>query len=686
MLEMEKKESPGFREILEQAKEEIQKIYPGWTNFNPADSGMALLELLVFMTEAQQFHLEQIGRSHYIAFLHLLGMSPERMKPARVYVKAQEIKRPFFLPRGTKVSAGTLVFEAERGTFLEWDHELVSEPKTPFYPFGETGKECWEAKLEHELEPGIMHMLYFDLCDEYPVARNPIVPDQFIPLVVLKLQYFDGLSWRPCKILEDSTYGLLQTGMLGFSIGGEKNEETRQPVFGRPYRLRLEAEGEYDTVPCIKEAGFNVIPFVQKDTRLSCRTCSLICKNHGFCEIVADSWLEEYGDIRAYVKTERGFRRIENISDYVAGGRRHFSIAVPQCGDSPAEVCLVSCLPGLSEEKFVRQGNGLPNQQFSLSDRCVLGEDFQIWVEEEPGYFIPWDAVPDFAGAGIADRCYVLEEEEGILRFGNGRQGRIPGGRIEIVSYAVSAGSGGNIQQKQIGQALLQEGLAGRDNAAMEEMVNTIQFSNPLPAEGGKEPESVGECLQRYRDGLAVRERAVTAKDYEEVISCTPGLRIRKVKVFPPGEGENGMNAVVQLYISGNRFFRGRAYDENIYRMLEKKKMLGSSICLKRPEYIRVSLQLEIRVKSRYADAGDRIRAQIGKYFEEHMDFGKTIIYSKVFGYIDALPETAGICSLEIQAGGKGVERDDNRDIHIPFHGMPCLDEVDLRCVWTDRT
>ena len=94
---------------------------------------------------------------------------------------------------------------------------------------------------------------------------------------------------------------------------------------------------------------------------------------------------------------------------------------------------------------------------------------------------------------------------------------------------------------------------------------------------------------------------------------------------------------------------------------------------------------MEVRVKSRYVDAGTRIEEHVRGYFEEQMDFGKTIIYSRVFGFIDSLPETVGICDLTIHAGGKNIMRDDNKDIYLPFNGMAYLEDIKIQCYRADE-
>lgn len=664
MLALENWDSPSFLEIVEKAKENIQTIYPAWTNYNPADSGMTLLELFAYMTEMQQFHLEQIGTSHYLAFLHLLGICPCGFQTARVYARLEGVKNPFLLHKGTKVLADTLIFEAEQSIYIEKEDILLEKNLQPFYPFGEQpGAEAhYNIRLRYELEKNTVHTLYFDLYDEYPVPRNPIDEKEFIPFIKLQLEYYDGTKYRVCKIAKDTTFGLLQKGMIQFCFDGNMG------IFEREYRLRVTVRGEYDTVPLVKGIHFSMVPFVQKDTKIECSKFVLSESKNGFYEVIADSWLAVKGKTDIYIRMERGWKQTEEFSSYVYEDKRHFVFAREIFKEITGDItiCMVSRQVGESEQGFIYCGNGMPNQQFFLPDRNVLGSSLEIWIEENQGYYIPWFPVSDFGKAEKRHRCYVIDEKAGILKFGNGKQGRMPKERIKVISYAVCAGSDGNIQNGQI-SGFYDEG-------------KTIGIYNSFPAAGGKEPESVNDCLERYREKSKIKNRAVTREDYEEIIKKAPGLRIKKVKVFPSKMKENSLEIVVQPYTNSRRILKENAYDKNIIHLLEKRKMLGTNVILKKPEYIDISLRLEVMVKSRYLKAEKRIEEQIKKYFDEQMDFGKTIVYSKVFGYIDTLPETAAICSLELYAGGRGVVRDDNGDIHMPFYGMACLEDIKIYC------
>src|SRR4030095_4453744 len=50
----------------------IPSLYPAWTDHNPTDPGIILIELFAWLTEMTIYHLNRITDANYIAVLRLL--------------------------------------------------------------------------------------------------------------------------------------------------------------------------------------------------------------------------------------------------------------------------------------------------------------------------------------------------------------------------------------------------------------------------------------------------------------------------------------------------------------------------------------------------------------------------------------------------------------------------------------
>jgi hypothetical protein len=105
----------NFNALVDEATRTIPRYNSEWTDHNRHDPGIAFIELFAWLTEMQQYYLNQISDANYLKFLKLLGQKPAHASPARTDVTfytsttARQI-----VPRGTKLLAGDVVFETER--------------------------------------------------------------------------------------------------------------------------------------------------------------------------------------------------------------------------------------------------------------------------------------------------------------------------------------------------------------------------------------------------------------------------------------------------------------------------------------------------------------------------------------------------------------------------------------------
>jgi hypothetical protein len=67
-----------FHDLVEEARALIPTHAPGWTNHNPSDPGITLIELFAYLAEALIYRLDQVTPETLCAFLDLLDGSAER--------------------------------------------------------------------------------------------------------------------------------------------------------------------------------------------------------------------------------------------------------------------------------------------------------------------------------------------------------------------------------------------------------------------------------------------------------------------------------------------------------------------------------------------------------------------------------------------------------------------------------
>ncbi|NJM40369.1 MAG: hypothetical protein HC853_06185 [Anaerolineae bacterium] len=70
----------SYAELTAEAQALIPSVYPGWTNHNPSDPGVVLIELLAWLTEMLMFQVNEIPEANTEKFLKLLN-APKWTRP-----------------------------------------------------------------------------------------------------------------------------------------------------------------------------------------------------------------------------------------------------------------------------------------------------------------------------------------------------------------------------------------------------------------------------------------------------------------------------------------------------------------------------------------------------------------------------------------------------------------------------
>src|SRR5215471_3054441 len=63
----------NYTDLVQEALLMLPRYAPEWTNHNPSDPGITLIELLAYFTEMLIYRLNRVTRENKIQFLHLLG-------------------------------------------------------------------------------------------------------------------------------------------------------------------------------------------------------------------------------------------------------------------------------------------------------------------------------------------------------------------------------------------------------------------------------------------------------------------------------------------------------------------------------------------------------------------------------------------------------------------------------------
>ena len=81
-----------YAEIVEDAIAQIAVEYPEWTDHNPSDTGIILIELLAWLTEMTLYQVNQIPDDNYVEFLNLLQGQESALSNASATEKQQNLQ------------------------------------------------------------------------------------------------------------------------------------------------------------------------------------------------------------------------------------------------------------------------------------------------------------------------------------------------------------------------------------------------------------------------------------------------------------------------------------------------------------------------------------------------------------------------------------------------------------------
>lgn len=675
-----------FESMTREMQNMISSICPAWTDYNAHDPGITLMELFAWLKEIQQYHMDQINEGQMMQYLRLLGQKRHGRSAARVLLSLQS-KEPLWIKKNSRFYAGKFCFETERELVLpgiqtvfcacqEPDGLTVSDSLTvlereqlahdgqmEFYPFGHKLRfgTTFYLGLDSPLPPGKETALSVRVSQKWPVKRNRI-EDGFLPLADLSYEYFENkeTGWKPLPVIHDESFGFLQDGFLSFSCPGamEKTQIAGHKAYG--VRIVLKESG-YEVPPVITGLDFAYVPAVQKHTRARLLPARLCTSEQG-TEVVSEEPL--LGDERA--ECFLGFHgRYQPVSlkHQLREGYAVFSVSLFNEG-MPDEVFVCAYEQTFERDRNLPDGDGFPGQHIPLKDRELLTEDFLLLAEdqEKPGFFNFWSQVEDFHSSGPEDRHYILDGEKGELIFGDGFYGMAPEGRLLIAGCAVSFGKAGNINPA--------------DFTAQE--YETLTAVSRTDAWGGEDPEGFVEAFRRFERSQHDMFQAVTLADYEALAMRTPGLMLHSCRAIASSSGKITV-AVMPFSESGEGILSDRAA-HNIRKFLEERRLIGTEVRVKSPEYIQVTVTVQMYLKSQYRNGRQTVEDTIKVFFHGiHERMGEPLSYRSLCGALERLSCTAKIGYLTLEARGNGFTYGESGDILPPPDGVFVL--KNLECV-----
>lgn len=648
------KDYASFRRLM---LDRLSALMPDWRERNPADLGVALVELLAYLADRLSYRQDAIATEAY------LGTARKR-----VSIRRHARLVDYFMHDGRNARA--------------WVHVRLNEMTAPA-----------EGLILPQIDAGTQtHTRFLTRCladariapDDLAAVLRDHRPEVFEPLHAAwlcpahnEIQFY---TWgeAQCCLPKGATRATLRDDpeqRLRLRVGDVLVFEERiGPATGNPADADRAHRQAVRLTYVHPEATPTLVDGVETRAPQPAETDPLTD-----APIVEIAWAAEDAlvfpvCVSAITDADHGKKLVENVSVALGNivladhGRTVtgealgavpsaaiFVASVPQatgvgrCEPRQRTALPPRFRPALSERPLTHATPYDPTASAATSLRPVLAAALPAIQLDGAiqSIHLPWRPARDLLNSKADDRRFVVEIEHDLaatLRFGDDVNGRRPdAGTAFSAEYRVGNGAAGNVGA----EALYHFVAAQAVSAAIE------NICNPLPATGGIEPESSEDVRQAAPVAFKTQQRAVTPADYAAVAGRHPGVQQAAASLRWTGSWRT-------VFITADRLDGvavDPAFETDLRRWVEPYRMAGQDVEIDTPRPVALELVLRVCVApDHFRSDVKRALSQVfskrtfpdgrrGLFHPDNFTFGQPIYLSTLYAAAQAVD---GVASAEV--------------------------------------
>ncbi|MEM1392214.1 MAG: putative baseplate assembly protein [Cyanobacteria bacterium P01_H01_bin.150] len=710
-----------FKDLVEECILRIPRYCPEWTNHNPGDPGITLIELFAWLTDQMLLRFNQVPLLNYITFLELLGIRLQAPKPAKcnlTFYLSKEQPEPVEIPLGTEVA--TVRTENEKAVIFTTDEKFVIG------------------------NPRIKHFLTATITENRPEYFDTEVDGAFNRWERDELLLFERCQPRNCFYL------VLDEVESNFA----EDEERENTISGNVIAINFKGDAARTTGiipdnPPLKWEAWNGKKWLELELEED--------KTKGFSFHDVTQSLEHGADIILRLPQKLPSHQFGNYNGYwirceytEPNDKQEYYFESPTVigisiraigGTTNATQCV------RMENEVLGISNGKPGQIFELQSKPILDRNKEqkeyIEILLPGGEIKTWEEVKDFGKSDDNTKHYTIDSVTGTVQFGplvreasqlreltlerreyqrhrpnsaiihrdkdDYRQRNLsyiqpesdtlqtlerqygavppPGAEIFMRAYRTGGGSEGNVKEKTL--TVLKHAIP---------YVKSV--TNYQEATGGKDSESLEQAVIRVPEILRTRECAVIPEDFERITrqakisrdiarahcakNNTPGL-VRLLVVPKPNNFQSntddfcGTNPDKDLDISQLK--------EELGEYIENRKPLGVQVKFDQPCYVGVKVALEVllakNIRRNQEEIRNHIKAFLYRFLNPFLggldgkgwELGRKLHASEIVAVCQKIPEVqyvGNVLLFEIQkcSGTWICEEEHNPEIDPGSEGI----------------
>ena len=260
-----------------------------------------------------------------------------------------------------------------------------------------------------------------------------------------------------------------------------------------------------------------------------------------------------------------------------------------------------------------------------------------------------WTARRDLLASDAEGAEFVVEttnDGRAVLRFGDGVNGRTPLESEQLTArMRLGNGAAGNIGAEAIGH-IVGNGMTAR---------------NPMPAQGGLDPEPLRDARLYAPQAFRRQERAVTADDYGVMMALHP--RVQRAVATRRWTG-----SWYTMFVTVDR--RGAqdidaGFETTLRGFIERYRMAGHDVEIDAPVFVPLDVELHVCTRSGYfpADVEQRLLDALGVrrrrdgasgfFHPDRFTFGQPVYLSALIAVAMAVPGVAYVTPRRFQRLGR---------------------------------
>jgi hypothetical protein len=645
------KDYTSFRRLM---LDRLALLVPQWKERNPADLGVALVELLAFVGDSLSYRQDAVATEAYLEtarrrasvrrHARLVDYFMHDGSNARAWVQVRSQDSPLTVPAGThNLSKGSSLAGAavDKGSddyrraldagvaVFETMHRSVSYPahnRLGFYTWGDTAcvlcAGATRATLRDGSTPSSRVRLRAGDVLVFEEVRGPHTgrPSDADPA--------RRHAVRLTKVEPEAT--LVLTG--GLETGRVPGAPLADPLDGAPI-VKIEWEAG-DALPfplCISAPDTLSAVADQVFEDVSVALGNIVLADHG--------------------RTLPAPERLGPVPG--PGPVRVLAAEAPYCEPAGDERVPGRFQPTLREIPLTQVGHvlvraGGTTQRAPFDPKGPAAAAFRwdlrralpaVRLTSVVGSEV-WTPERELLDSRPADRHFVGEvDDEGraSLRFGDGEEhGRRPAeGETFDARYRVGNGRAGNLGPESLAVLVRETAFGFSPPSAL------LGVRNPLAAAGGTDAEPLEEVRQKAPYAFRTQERAVTLDDYAQAAQRLPELQKAAARFRWTGSWRTVF--VTPDPLGGDTRATDPALKSRVRDHLERFRMAGYDLEVDDPRYVSLEIELHVCAKPGYFAAhveeavldvfSNRVRADgaPGLFHPDRFSFGDPVYLSPLY-------------------------------------------------------